>query len=52
MAAGVPVEVVSRILGHSSISVTADIYQHAVPQLQRDATAKVASLVFGSSVVQ
>ena len=28
IAAGVPIEVVSKRLGHSSISVTADIYGH------------------------
>jgi integrase len=27
---GVPVEVVSRILGHSKVSVTLDIYRHVL----------------------
>lgn len=37
LAQGVPLEVVSRMVGHSSITVTADVYAHLVPALQRQA---------------
>lgn len=35
--AGVPLHVVSRILGHSSVAITGDIYGHADDARQRDA---------------
>jgi hypothetical protein len=34
---GVPLKVVQETLGHSSITVTADIYAHVAPELQRQA---------------
>jgi integrase len=34
---GIPLKVIQTILGHSSIKVTADIYSHLAPQMQRDA---------------
>jgi integrase len=37
LAAGVPLKVVSETLGHSSIAITADIYQHVTPDLRREA---------------
>ncbi len=36
---GVHVTAVSRLLGHSSTSMTLDIYSHAFPDAERDATA-------------
>jgi integrase len=43
---GVPVEVVSKRVGHSSPSITSDIYSHVGedPALQREAAERVASL--------
>jgi integrase len=38
LAQGVPIEVVSNVLGHSSIRMTADVYGH-IQQSQRDAAA-------------
>ena len=35
LANGVPLKVVSEILGHSSISITGDIYGHVSPRHQR-----------------
>ncbi|MFM9481578.1 tyrosine-type recombinase/integrase, partial [Streptomyces scabiei] len=35
--AGIPLHVVSRILGHSSVAITGDIYGHADDVRQRDA---------------
>ena len=37
LRAGVPLKVVSEALGHVSIVVTADIYAHVTPDMQRDA---------------
>ena len=37
LAAGVPLKVVSEMLGHSSIGITADVYAHVTPELRREA---------------
>ena len=34
---GVPLKVVSEILGHTQISITADLYTHVLPSLRQDA---------------
>lgn len=47
LGAGVPLEVVSENLGHSTISVTADTYSHITPSMQPDAVAKVTDAFFG-----
>ena len=36
LEAGVPIEVISRILGHSSIEITSKVYVHATPELHAD----------------
>lgn len=41
IAAGVPVEVVSKRIGHKSISTTLDIYGHLLPEANMDAAQKV-----------
>jgi len=38
---GVPVKVVSERLGHSTTSVTMDIYAHTLPNMQAEAVAKI-----------
>lgn len=43
--AGVKVWDVCDILGHANISITLDLYRHAVPDTQAEATSKVADLV-------
>ena len=48
LAAGVPTKVLSERLGHSSISITADTYQHVLPELDDQAAARVAAAIFGS----
>ena len=48
LEAGVPIEVVSTRLGHASIAITADIYQHVRPRLDREAAEAVAALIFRS----
>jgi integrase len=47
LRAGVPVKVVSEILGHSSTAITADVYQHTTPTMLEGASGTVAALIFG-----
>jgi integrase len=37
ISGGVPLKVVSEILGHSSIAITGDIYGHVSPDVARQA---------------
>ena len=37
LSRGVPLKVVSEILGHSSIAITGDIYGHVSPDVARQA---------------
>lgn len=43
IASGVPLKVVSEILGHSSIQITADIYGHVSPDVAREAMATLGA---------
>ena len=45
LKAGVPVKVVAQRLGHAKTDITNDIYAHALPSMQKDAAAKMASLL-------
>ena len=45
LAAGADITAVSRMLRHSSIRITADIYAEVLPELAADVAAKVAALV-------
>ena len=44
LAAGVPVHVVSRRLGHSKIQITLDFYAHVIPGQDEDAAGAFADL--------
>ena len=44
---GVPIKVVAERLGHKKITITLDIYAHALPSMQRDAATKLGVL-FGA----
>ena len=48
LAQGVPMKVVQDVLGHSQISMTADLYSHVVPELRRDAADRMGDVLFGS----
>jgi integrase len=48
LRAGVHPKIVSERLGHATISITLDVYQHALPTLQREAAAQVAALIYGA----
>ena len=37
LAAGVPLKVVSDVLGHSSVNITGDVYGHVAPEVAADA---------------
>lgn len=43
IANGVPLKVVSEIMGHSSIQITADIYGHVAPEVAHEAMATLAA---------
>jgi integrase len=43
LARGVPLEVVSEVLGHSSIYITKDVYGHLVEGAKRDAAERIAA---------
>jgi integrase len=48
LAAGVPLKVVSELLGHSSVAITADIYAHVLPEQQQEVVKKMNDLYGGS----
>ncbi|HEX8095075.1 tyrosine-type recombinase/integrase [Jatrophihabitans sp.] len=45
LAAGVPIAVVSKRLGHSTITLTSDTYSHMLQGVGRDAAERAAALV-------
>ena len=45
-AQGVPARVAMEILGHSQISTTMNIYTHIAPELQREASERVAAALW------
>jgi len=44
---GVPARVVMELLGHSQITLTLGTYTHVVPELTRDAAARMGDLLWG-----
>ena len=42
---GIHPKVVAEMLGHSKISLTLDVYSHALPNLQAEAAEKMASIL-------
>lgn len=46
LQAGVNPKVVSERLGHSTISLTLDVYSHVLPTMQEDATAQLQEMIF------
>jgi integrase len=45
LAAGIDLAVVSKILGHSSLTITADTYSHLLDGVGRDAAERASALV-------
>lgn len=48
LAAGVPVEAIAARLGHSSATVTRDIYLHRSELLDGDAATRIGALIWGA----
>ena len=46
LSAGVHPKVASERLGHSSVTLTMDVYSHVLPSMQEAATEKLESLLF------
>ncbi len=44
LAAKVDLKVVSGLLGHSSVAITADIYAHVLPEMQQEVVDKMDDL--------
>ena len=42
-------KIVSERLGHAKVSLTLDVYSHAMPTMQREAADKLGALVYGGS---
>jgi integrase len=42
---GIPLKVVSEILGHSSIAITGDVHEHVSPGVSRDAVATLSAVL-------
>jgi integrase len=49
LRAGVPLKVASGRLGHSSIGITADLYQHIAPDMDADATERAAAALLAGT---
>lgn len=47
LEAGISVKVVSERLGHSTTSITADLYQHVAPHMQEEAANKLGAMLLG-----
>ena len=42
LSAGVPLKVVSEIVGHASVAITGDVYGHGSPDVSREALARLS----------
>jgi integrase len=47
LARGVHPKVVQEAMGHTTISMTLDLYSHVVPTLQRDAAREIGAALVG-----
>ncbi len=45
LKAGVPVKVVSQMLGHRSTDITLNLYMHALPSMQEEGAEKISDLL-------
>jgi len=50
LSAGEHPKVVSERLGHTSITLTLDVYSHVLPTMQEAASQKMEGILFGSKV--
>ncbi len=49
LASGVPLEVVSRTLGHAGLAITADLYARVLPAAQQEAAQRLHAVLGGAS---
>ncbi len=49
LAMGVPMAVIQKTLRHASITTTANLYAHVMPELQREAAAKMGEFLRGEA---
>ena len=47
LSANVNPKVVSEMLGHSTVAITLEIYSHVLPDMQQDAAASLAAILYG-----
>jgi integrase len=47
LSAGVHPKIVTERLGHSSVSITLDLYSHVIPGLQAEAAEKLGEMILG-----
>ena len=45
LKAGVPLKVVSEMLGHTTIAITADVYDHVTADMRRDAARALQEML-------
>ncbi len=45
LAAGVHAKIISERLGHATVSLTLDVYSHAIPALSEEAASTIAALI-------
>lgn len=50
LAAGTPTKIVADMLGHASVTTTADIYQHSDTDMNQRAAADLSALLFDEAV--
>jgi integrase len=43
---GIDPKIVSNMLGHSSVTITQNLYQHVMPEMQRGASDALVQLLF------
>ncbi len=48
LAQGVPLKVVQEVLGHTTITTTADVYAHLLPELKREAATSMDNALRGA----
>ena len=47
LVSGIPMKTVSEILGHSTITITADLYTHVLEDSKKIAANQLSDFVFG-----
>lgn len=48
LSKGVPITLVSQRLGHSKVSITLDVYDHAIPSHGADAARVIGAAIYGA----